>query len=136
MHMIISTRRRKTMNSQIQTDNDTSFDSQLDAFKTVVLKDVRNESSQEEKEYLLANIDLWLYCLQTTRRDVEFQLSSQKSKDKLAYLELKASNPSEEQIIEYNKKKDKWKMGAIRFLSAIEKKMLYVKIVIKGSKNV
>lgn len=131
--MTISTKRRTIMTS-IQTES--SFDKELDAFKAVVLKDVRNESTEEEKQYLLQNLDLWLYCLQTTRRDVEFQLSSQKSKDKISYHELKASNPSKQDIIEYNKKKDKWKMGAIRFLSAIEKRMLYVKILVKDNKNV
>jgi hypothetical protein len=119
--------------TSIQTES--SFDKELDSFKAVVLKDVRNESTEEDKQYLLENLDLWLYCLQTTRRDVEFQLSSQKSKDKISYHELKASNPSEQDIIEYNKKKDKWKMGAIRFLSAIEKRMLYVKILIKDNSN-
>ena len=117
------------MNTQVQND---AYDKQLEEFKSVVLKDVRNESSEEEKQYLIENIDLWLYVLQTTRRDVEFQLSSQKSKDKIAFLELRASNPSDEEIIEFNKKKDKWKMGAIRFLSAIEKRMLYVKITLKS----
>jgi hypothetical protein len=117
------------MNTQVQND---AYDKQLEEFKSVVLKDVRNESSEEEKQYLIQNIDLWLYVLQTTRRDVEFQLSSQKSKDKIAFLELRASNPSDEEIIEFNKKKDKWKMGAIRFLSAIEKRMLYVKITLKS----
>jgi hypothetical protein len=117
------------MNTQVQND---AYDKQLEEFKSVVLKDVRNESSEQEKQYLIENIDLWLYVLQTTRRDVEFQLSSQKSKDKIAFLELRASNPSDEEIIEFNKKKDKWKMGAIRFLSAIEKRMLYVKITLKS----
>ena len=117
------------MNTQVQND---AYDKQLEEFKSVVLKDVRNESSEEEKQYLIQNVDLWLYVLQTTRRDVEFQLSSQKSKDKIAFLELRASNPSDEEIIEFNKKKDKWKMGAIRFLSAIEKRMLYVKITLKS----
>ncbi len=127
--MIISTKRKLIMNTQVQND---AYDKQLEEFKSVVLKDVRNESSEEEKQYLIQNIDLWLYVLQTTRRDVEFQLSSQKSKDKIAFLELRASNPSDEEIIEFNKKKDKWKMGAIRFLSAIEKRMLYVKITLKS----
>lgn len=127
--MIISTKRKLIMNTQVQND---AYDKQLEEFKSVVLKDVRNESSEQEKQYLIENIDLWLYVLQTTRRDVEFQLSSQKSKDKIAFLELRASNPSDEEIIEFNKKKDKWKMGAIRFLSAIEKRMLYVKITLKS----
>lgn len=127
--MIISTKRKLIMNTQVQND---AYDKQLEEFKSVVLKDVRNESSEEEKQYLIQNIDLWLYVLQTTRRDVEFQLSSQKSKDKIAFLELRSSNPSDEEIIEFNKKKDKWKMGAIRFLSAIEKRMLYVKITLKS----
>jgi hypothetical protein len=119
--------------TNISTQTESSFDKELQAFKEVVLKDVRNEINEEEKQYLLQNLDLWQYVLQTTRRDVEFQLSSQKSKDKISFYELMQSHPTQDQIIEYNKKKDKWKMGAIRFLSAIEKKMLYVKIIIKNN---
>ena len=107
-------------------------DKEIEQFKQVVLKDVKNESTEEDRQYLLGNLEYWLYSLQTTRRDVEFQLSSQKSKDKISLQELKAQDASYSDILEHIKKQDKWKMGAIRFLSAIEKKMLYVKILIKN----
>ena len=106
----------------------------LSYFKDIVLKDVRNESTEEDRQYLMTSLEYWLYFLQITRRDVEFQLSSHKSKEKLALKELKASNSSDAMLIEEIKKLDKWKMGAVRFLAAIEKRMLYVKILLKDTK--
>ena len=106
----------------------------LSYFKDIVLKDVRNESTEEDRQYLMTSLEYWLYFLQITRRDVEFQLSSHKSKEKLALKELKASNSSDAILIEEIKKLDKWKMGAVRFLAAIEKRMLYVKILLKDTK--
>lgn len=123
----------KRINMTTHSDNQITTDEEnIEKFKSVVLKDVKNESSLEEKEYLMQNAAFWLYILQVTRRDVEFQLSSQKSKEKIALQELLNSNHTKEQIIDYNKRKDKWRMNAIKFLSAIEKKTLYVKILIKS----
>jgi hypothetical protein len=118
--------------------NDTSFQYEtnnevLDSFKQVVLKDVRNESSEEEKKYLHENVDYWLYVLQTTRRDVEFQLSSHRAKERIMFRTMKSKEAQTDDMIEEIKKSDKWRMGAIRFLAAIEKKMLYVKVVQKSS---
>jgi hypothetical protein len=100
--------------------------------KQIVLKDVRNESSEEEKQYLSENLDIWLYFLQITKKDVEFQLASQKAKDKISFKEIKLHNPEESVIIGLMQKQDKWRMGALRFLTAIEKKMLFVKMQLKN----
>ncbi len=109
-------------------ENDPNFE----AFKQIVLKDVRNESSEEEKQYLSENLDIWLYFLQITKKDVEFQLASQKAKDKISFKEIKLHNPEESVIIGLMQKQDKWRMGALRFLTAIEKKMLFVKMQLKN----
>ncbi len=120
------------MSEIIDQEQNTDY---LEYFKDVVLRDVRNESSEEEKKYLHDNVAYWLYVLQITRRDVEFQLSSHKSKEKIMMKELKSKNASDEEYLEESKKLDKWKMGAIRFLAAIEKRMLYVKILLKNNNH-
>ena len=113
---------------QYETNNEV-----LDSFKQIVLKDVRNESNEDEKKYLNENVDYWLYVLQTTRRDVEFQLSSHKAKEKIMFRQMKLKETQTDDMIDEIKKSDKWRMGAIRFLAAIEKKMLYVKVLQKSS---
>lgn len=107
------------------------LDPNLEAFKNIVFKDVRNETSMEEVQYLSENLDYWIYFLQITKRDVEFQLASQKSKDKITLREMKSKNVLEEELNAYVQKQEKWRMGALRFLAAIEKRMLYAKILTK-----
>lgn len=111
------------------------LDPNLEAFKNVVFKDVRNESSIEEVQYLSENVDYWIYFLQITKRDVEFQLASQKSRDKLTVKEMAANNTDPKEVDAYLQRQDKWRMGALRFLSAIEKRMLYAKILLKQQQN-
>ena len=72
--------------------------------------------------------------MRVIRRDVEFQLSSQKSKDKIKFIELAEVN-DENEINDYKVKQNKWRMGAVRFLTAIEHKMLYVKLILSDSEE-
>jgi hypothetical protein len=109
-------------------------ESQLNSFNDLVLKDIKNEGSSEDKTILSNNLDLWLFQLRVIRRDVEFQLSSQKSKDKIKFIELAELN-DEVEINEYKVKQNKWRMGAVRFLTAIEHKMLYVKLILSDSEE-
>jgi len=84
---------------------------QLQKFNALVLKDIKNETSEEESSILLNNINLWMFQLRIIRKDVEFQLASQKSKDKIKVIELTDDNK-----IEMNKhflESNKWRMGAI-----------------------
>ena len=104
-------------------------ESQLSSFNELVLKDIKNESASEDKTILSNNLELWLFQLRVIRRDVEFQLSSQKSKDRIKFIELAELN-DENEINEYKVKQNKWRMGAVRFLTAIEHKMLYVKLIL------
>jgi hypothetical protein len=72
-----------------------------------------------------------MFQLRIIRKDVEFQLASQKSKDKIKIIELTDDNK-----VEMNKhfvESNKWRMGAIRFLTAIEQRMLYVKLILTES---
>jgi len=109
-------------------------ESQLNSFNDLVLKDIKNEGSSEDKTILSSNLDLWLFQLRVIRRDVEFQLSSQKSKDKIKFIELAEFN-NENEINDYTVKQNKWRMGAVRFLTAIEHKMLYVKLILSDSEE-
>lgn len=105
---------------------------QLNEFNDIVLKDIKNESTFEDKSILDNNLELWLFQLRVIRKDVEFQLSSQKAKDKIKLIELSQENNIEE-LNDYKIKQAKWRMGAVRFLTAIEAKMLYVKLVLSES---
>jgi len=124
------------MNQSTDLWSETSFqeltETQLSSFNDLVLKDVKNESSSEDKAILDNNLELWLFQLRVIRKDVEFQLSSQRAKDKIKIIELTQSNSTEE-LVEYKIKQNKWRMGAVRFLTAVESKMLYVKLLLSDS---
>ncbi len=101
---------------------------QLKQFNALVLRDIKNETSQEESSILLSNINLWIFQLRIIRKDVEFQLASQKAKNKIKIIQLTNDNKSE--IDQHFLESNKWRMGAIRFLTAIEHRMLYVKLIL------
>lgn len=104
---------------------------ELEQFNALVLKDIKGESSDEDLVILIENIQLWMFQLRILRKDVEFQLASQKSKDKIKVIEMdKIEDKSE--LKEYIIRQNKWRMGAIRFLTAIEHRMLYVKMLISS----
>lgn len=98
-------------------------------FNGLVLKDVKGEATEEDLEVLMLNVHLWMFQLRIVRKDVEFQLASQKSKDKIKSIEM-ISLDNKAEMQEYIIKQNKWRMGAIRFLTAIEQRMLYVKMVL------
>jgi hypothetical protein len=106
---------------------------ELVSFNNVVLKDIKGEANDDDLKYLMLNLDMWLFQLRVLRKDVEFQLSSQKSKDKIKSFERSECEDNGE-LKEYVVRQNKWRMGAVRFLFAIEQRMLYVKMLIK-SKN-
>lgn len=101
----------------------------VDKLKDIVIKDIKNEASQKEKDILDSNVDMWLYNLRVIRRDVEFQLSSNKAKNKLKALEMKEMGASTADIEAFITKQNKWRINTIKFLTSIERKMLYVKMV-------
>jgi hypothetical protein len=111
-----------------QTTNIVDID-YVDKLKDIVIKDIKNEASQQEKDMLDNNIDMWLYNLRVIRRDVEFQLSSNKAKNKLKALEMKEMGASTADIESFITKQNKWRINTIKFLTSIERKMLYVKMI-------
>jgi len=102
---------------------------ELQEFNALVLKDIKGEAGEEELEILTANANLWMFQLRIIRKDVEFQLASQKSKDKIKSIEM-ISVDDKTEMHEYVIRQNKWRMGAVRFLTAIEHRMLYVKMIL------
>jgi len=102
----------------------------MDAFKMIVISDIKSTISEEDKTILMNNLHLWNYNLQILRRDIELQLSCQKSKVKLQTHALPSATPLEtEDIKTFLDEQEKWRMGALKFLSNIERKSLYVKLL-------
>lgn len=101
----------------------------IDRLKDVVIRDIKNEASQQEKDMLEDNVDMWLYNLRVIRRDVEFQLSSNKAKNKIKALEMKEMGASTADVESFIIKQNKWRINTIKFLTSIERKMLYVKMI-------
>jgi len=101
-------------------------------FQDIVLKDVKNKfSSDEEKTILNNNLDLWLYSLRVIRRDIELQLSNHKSNLKVNIKQLKDNYASKEEMENLNFEEQRWRSNAMKFLTAIERKSLYVKLLIE-----
>jgi hypothetical protein len=112
----------------IQNTNIVDID-YIDRLKDVVIRDIKNEASQQEKDMLEGNVDMWLYNLRVIRRDVEFQLSSNKAKNKIKALEMKEMGASTADVESFITKQNKWRINTIKFLTSIERKMLYVKMI-------
>jgi hypothetical protein len=105
------------------------------SFKDLVIKDIKNECSDIESNILSSNVELWLYNVRIIRRDVEFQLSSNKSKNKLKALEMREDGFSQLEVEEFITKQNKWRINTIKFLTSIERKMLYVKMLYKNQES-
>ena len=106
-------------------------DDEMNSFRNIVISDIKGQASEEAKAILNNNLQIWNYNLQALRRDIELQLSCQKAKTKMQIRNL--NNADSTQLKEINNflmEQDKWRMSALKFLSNIEKKSLYVKIMI------
>lgn len=112
--------------------------SDFDRFKEIVIKDIKNESSQETLDYLHSSLKLWLFTLQNLRREVELQISCQNAKFKMDLsainsdidFDMQTADKEYERISKINDLKSKhykWKMSVLKFLTNIENKTLYVK---------
>jgi hypothetical protein len=119
--------------TDIWSDNYVSeiTDHGMDAFKSIVINDIKGSITEDDKSILMNNLHLWNYNLQVLRRDIELQLSCQKSKVKLQTHMLADATPIEaDDIKKFLDEQEKWRMGALKFLSNIEKKSLYVKLLL------
>lgn len=122
------------MSTDIWTDSliqDLS-DQEIEQFQEIVLRDVKNQSSStEDKSILVNNLDLWLYCLRTIRREIELQLANHKLNLKLNMKELQDNGASKNEQDELIFAEHRWKNNAMKFLTAIERKTLYVKLLLQ-----
>jgi len=108
-------------------------DSDISQFEEIVLRDIKNKTTfSEEKTILNENLDLWLFSLRSLRRSVEYQLTSNKIKVKATIQEMKDDpSYSESDIVAFVLEEEKWRANATKFLVAIERKTLYVKLLIQ-----
>lgn len=126
------------MTSDIWTSSTVSnlSDSDLKSFQEIVLKDVKNKfCSSEEKTILSNNLDLWLFSLRNLRKEIELQLTQFKSNLKAEIKEMRDNSASEDQIEDHLITENQWRNQAIKFLTAIERKTLYVKLLINEQED-
>lgn len=109
----------------------------LQRFREIVVNDIKTPSTEEFSKYLHENLDLWLYVLQTLRREVELQISCQTAKFKmdLSTIDDFDADDAKSRISELKIKHHKWRMSVLKFLTNIETKTLYVKMLISQSKQ-
>lgn len=104
----------------------------LSSFRDIVLRDVKNQAaSNDEKIILQNNLDLWLYSLRVIRREIELQLANHRSKVKLKKKDLRDEGVSQDEIDSYVFTEERWRNNAMKFLTSIERKTLYVKLLIQ-----
>lgn len=121
------------MNIDIWTDSLIKHlsDDDIKNFHDIVLIDVKNKySNDEDKSILLNNLDLWLYCLRITRKEIELQLSQHKTNLKANIKELIENSAEESEIEDLKLEEERWRNNAMKFLNAVERKTLYVKMIL------
>lgn len=109
---------------------------QLSSFEALVNKDIKTQVNSSELETLALNIDKWLYCLYSIKRDVEYNISSREAGRKILLQQMKDSNAPKEDIHKLLSSESLWRVNTLKFLNSLEKKILYVKLLVKEtSKN-
>jgi len=103
-----------------------------DQFKSLVAKDVRKESDNYV-EILSTDFRLWLDELNVLLRDVEIQLSAQKSRISEKKYQLGPDRNNNEWY-SFKATEDKWKVTALRFKASVEERIRFVK-TLRAKKN-
>jgi hypothetical protein len=104
----------------------------IEDFQEIVLRDVKNKSFNEiEKNILNNNLDLWLFSLSTIRREIELKLSQFKTNIKIKQRDLRDNNASAEEIENFLITEQSRRNNAMKFLTHVERKTLYVKLLIQ-----
>jgi hypothetical protein len=107
-------------------------DNDIQNFQDIVSKDVKNEPLDNfDKEILFNNLDLWLYSLRLMRKNAELQLSNFKCNLKSELFELQSQNSDSKNIEIYIISQHKRRNGIVKFLNSVEKKILYVKLLLQ-----
>ena len=106
-------------------------DGDITSFQEIVLRDVKNKFvSSEERTILINNQDLWLFCLRNLRKEIELQLAQCKINLREELRQMRIDSFSLDDIESYIISENKWRSNAIKFLTAVERKNLYVKLLI------
>lgn len=104
---------------------------ELSAFEALVNKDIKTQVTSSELETLVANIDKWLYCLYSIKRDVEYNLSSRDAGRKILLQQMKDNGSPKEDVSKLLSTESLWRVNTLKFLNSLEKKILYVKFIAK-----
>ena len=126
------------MNSDIWTDSliRELSDDDIKNFHDIVLRDVKNKySTDEDKSILQNNLDLWLYCLRITRKEIELQLSQHRTNLKSNVKELYENSAEDSEIQDLKLEEERWRNNAMKFLNAVERKTLYVKLILNDEET-
>ena len=106
-------------------------DRELADFQEIVLADVKNKLDDlDNRQILVNNLDLWLYSLQILRREMELQLAQHRTNLRLKLADLRINDSSKDAIEDATLAEQRWRNNAIKFLTAIERKTLYVKLLL------
>lgn len=104
----------------------------IEDFQEIVLRDVKNKSFNEiEKNILNNNLDLWLFSLSSIRREIELKLSQFKTNIKIKQRDLKDNNATVDEIENFIITEQSRRNNAMKFLTHVERKTLYVKLLIQ-----
>jgi hypothetical protein len=106
-------------------------ESEIKDFEFIVTNDIKNSSTRDDLEYLKNNLDLWLYTLLSMKRTAEYNVSSRNSNKKISLTRMRADDASQSEIDSFLASEEKWKVNTVKFLSVLERKILYVKLLIK-----
>lgn len=107
-------------------------DDDLQSFQEIVVKDIKNHyCSSDEKSILRNNLDLWLFCLRNIRKEVELKLSHRKINIRADIHRMREDGAPESEIDQFYIEAQKSRNSIKKFLTAVERKTLYVKLLIE-----
>lgn len=96
-----------------------------DEFRAIVDADIRNQSSEEQYEWLRTDpqaVDRWYTTLTSMKKSVENQFASKNAETKALRAELEARGDhdgAKQELINYLR----WKAGVVRFKTGLEEKL-------------
>lgn len=126
------------------TKNKYLTEDELEQFEQLVIKDIKcsrtpsdveisdQKISSEDKKELLSNKHIWMYCLHSVRRELELQMSQYKldKKEKQFQLEKETDPEQISEIKNWLIVKGKWRSQAMKMLSIVEQKVVYLKTLL------
>lgn len=88
-------------------------------FQDIVAKDIKNQSTTEEYNYLRSEsqIDNWYDALINISRSIDFQFASNKAQKRVRQSEL---DPESQDLVEYLEWYSDWKLKTLRFKHEVE----------------